>query len=270
MSKTVLITGASGGIGLATAQHFLARGWNTCMSARRVNELDSLAANPNALVVQLDVTDATQIDAAVASTLRRFGQIDVVVNNAGAGLAGAFEAMSMADLRAHFEVNVLGAMAVTKAVLPHMRQRGQGVIVNVTSVTGRIGLPLLSPYVAAKFAVEGWSESLRYELLPHGIRVKLVEPGGVRTRFAHTWRMHDAYEPLQSLVRDRMTAGTASSPGPEIVAPTIFRAATDGSQRLRYAAAGAGTFLFLAGWLPDNAVRALVTRSFAKAIRVAR
>jgi NAD(P)-dependent dehydrogenase (short-subunit alcohol dehydrogenase family) len=179
MARVILITGCSSGIGGLTAELFAARGWSVAATARRPEEvsLDNVAA------LRLDVTDEASIASAVASTVDRFGTIDVLVNNAGYGLFGPLEGATAVEFEAQFRTNVLGPVSVIRHVLPLMRARRTGVIVNVSSLAGRVATPFMSGYNASKFALEGLSESLRYELSLHGIRVKLVEPAHFKTDF---------------------------------------------------------------------------------------
>jgi short-subunit dehydrogenase len=143
-----------------------------------------------------------------------------------------------------------------------MRSRRSGVIVNVSSITGRLGIPFLAPYVASKHALEGLSEAMAYELRPFGVRVKLIEAGGVRTSFSHEWSVSPDYEPTSSKVRARMKAGAQKAAGPEGVAAVIYQAATDSAQRLRYPANGAGQLLRLRRLLPETVMRNLIARAF--------
>jgi NAD(P)-dependent dehydrogenase (short-subunit alcohol dehydrogenase family) len=182
-SRTVLITGCSTGFGEATARLFAARGWNVVATMRRPEAGRALAALDNVLVTRLDVQDRASIDAAIAAGIARFGRIDVLVNNAGFGV---FEATSRQRMLEQFEVNVFGLMDVTRAILPHFRANRSGVIVNISSSGGVFALPMTSLYNASKFALEGFSESLAYELAGLGISVKIVEPGDVlSTDFGH-------------------------------------------------------------------------------------
>ena len=182
-SKTILITGASIGIGRATAELFQSRGWNVVATMRKPDAGKDLVALPNVLVTKLDVTDQSSIDAAISAAIARFGSIDVLVNNAGYGLYGILEATSIDQIRQQFETNVIGLLATTKAVIPHFRRQHSGVIVNIGSIAGRISLPTGAPYNGTKFAVEGISEALLYEMRAIGVRVKLVEPGVIKTNF---------------------------------------------------------------------------------------
>jgi len=262
--KTVLITGASGGVGEATARLFARKGWNVVASARAVERIGGWADRPNIFRLAMDVTDEAGVQAAVSSAAAHFGGLDALVNNAGAGLAGAFESISEADLKAVFDVNLFGPARTIRAAIPHLRARKSGVIVNVTSITGRLGLPFMAPYDSTKFALEGLSESLSYELSAVGIRVKLVEPGGVRTQFSHKWVRNALYNPTLDGLIDRMAVGMTKAKGPEGVARAIFRAANDRSARLRYTANGSGPLILLNRLLPPSIWRGMVASSFLK------
>ena len=238
--QTVLITGCSSGIGRIAARLFAERGWNVAATARSAESLTELAAS-NVAVFALDVTSEPSIAAAVAAALDRFGRIDVLVNNAGFGVFGPLEGISHADLAREFDVNVLGLAAVTRHVLPQMRRQRSGTIINMSSIGGLVTSPLCSAYYASKFAVEGLSDSLAYELKPHNIRVKLIEPGHFKTDFISrslTWVSHDAYEPHASNMRAWIERGDRHAPSPEPVAEAVYRAATDRSSRLRYPVKG--------------------------------
>ena len=178
--KTILITGASSGYGLETARHFLAKGWSVVATMRSPRE-DLLPRSPAMRMLPLDVTD----DKSIAAAVEAAGPIDALVNNAGIGVAGAFEATPMDHIRKVFETNTFGVMAMTQAVIPQMRERGSGVIVNVTSSATLAPFPLAAPYTASKQAIEGFTGSLALELAAFNVRAKLVEPGyGPTTRFS--------------------------------------------------------------------------------------
>lgn len=183
--KVWFITGASTGFGRLLAEHVLALGGTVVATARTPDALKDLELRypATAMLARLDVTDAGQVEGAVQDALARFGQVDVLVNNAGYGLTGAFEEVNDAELKHLFETNVFGLIRVTKALLPHLRERRSGHIVNLSSVGGLVGLPGWSMYNATKFAVEGMSEALALELEPLGISVTIVEPGPFRTDF---------------------------------------------------------------------------------------
>jgi NAD(P)-dependent dehydrogenase (short-subunit alcohol dehydrogenase family) len=237
MTKCVLITGASCGIGLATADYFHRKGWNVAASMRDPAKDHILGERPGLIRPQLDVTDPNSIQAAVDEVLQHWGRIDVLINNAGYGLIGPFEAADEMQIRRQFEVNVFGLMAVTRAVLPSMRAAGSGTVVNISSMSGYTTFPYYSLYHAGKWAVEGFSESLRYELESFGIRVKLVEPGVVKTDF-HTRSKENAalavYEPHCERSLERMDRFYRFGNSAERVAETVYRAATGTGAKLRY------------------------------------
>ncbi|WP_448950827.1 oxidoreductase [Labrys neptuniae] len=180
------ITGASSGLGKALAEAVLAKGWRAVLTARRPEVLADLVADheDNALALTLDVTDADAVDRAVAAAEARFGHIDVAVNNAGYGYLAAIEEGEDAAIRAQFETNVFGLIGVTKRLLPGMRARRSGHIVNVSSLGGLVAFAATGYYHATKFAVEALSESLAQEVAPLGIKVTIVEPGAFRTDWA--------------------------------------------------------------------------------------
>ena len=181
-----LVTGCSTGFGHALAERILARGWRVVATARgadRVADLVSLAPD-RALAVDLDVTDPAQVSSAVAAATERFGRVDVLVNNAGYGYQSSVEEGDEAEIRAEFDANVFGLFAMTRAVLPGMRERRGGAIVNITSVAGLVGFPASGYYAASKHAVEGFSDALAAEVSPLGISVTCIEPGPFRTNWA--------------------------------------------------------------------------------------
>jgi NAD(P)-dependent dehydrogenase (short-subunit alcohol dehydrogenase family) len=240
--KTILITGASSGIGKATAVRFQAEGRNVIATMRDPAAGADLAALDNVLVTRLDVTDAGSIATAVGEGIARFGRIDVLLNNAGYGAYGPLEAFSTERIRRQFDTNVIGLLEVTKAVLPHMRANRAGTIVNISSIGGQITFPLGTLYHGTKFAVEGLSEALHYELEPFGIRVRIVEPGMIRTDFggrSFDFAMDEGvadYGPTAAAM-GRLFGKLAADPSaPEIVAGVIWAAANDTSKRLRFSA----------------------------------
>jgi NAD(P)-dependent dehydrogenase (short-subunit alcohol dehydrogenase family) len=258
-TKTILITGASTGIGKATALMFHKRDWNVIATMRSPEKGTDLQQLDRCVVLPLDVTDVGSIEGAIASGIQQFGSIDGVVNNAGYALMGAFEPCEPAQIEKQFATNVFGLMAVTRALLPHFRQKRSGTIINVASVGGRITFPAYTLYHSTKWAVEGFSESLQYELAPFNIRVKIVEPGPIKTDFYDRspdfgqGQGKEAYQSFLDRVMPQMDkAGREGSP-PEAVAEVIFKAATDSSKRLRYPAGSiAGQLLLLRKILPDS------------------
>jgi NAD(P)-dependent dehydrogenase (short-subunit alcohol dehydrogenase family) len=181
--RTVLVTGASSGIGEATARAFLERGWTVHTAARRTEQMASLAA-AGANVHYLDLTDETSIGDLVSRLGKEPGSLDAIVNNAGIGVYGSVEEVSMGEARRQFEVNLFGIARLTQLILPAMRESRSGTIVNVSSIGGRVYTPMGAWYHASKHALEGWSDCLRLEVAPFGIRVVIVEPGAIETEFA--------------------------------------------------------------------------------------
>jgi NAD(P)-dependent dehydrogenase (short-subunit alcohol dehydrogenase family) len=235
--KTVLITGCSSGYGLETARHFHSHGWNVVATMRTPHE-DILPRSERLRVLPLDVTKPESIAAALAAS----GPIDVLVNNAGIGLLGAFEATPMATTREVFETNTFGVIAMTQALLPQFRARRSGVVVNVTSSAALTPMPLVAVYTASKMAIEGFTASLAYELETFNIRVKLVEPGyGPTTRFTQNGgtRMQglipEAYAPFAQRIFAAFTQPTEFTLEAD-VAEAVWRAANDVSGQLRFPA----------------------------------
>ena len=239
MKKTVLITGASSGFGRATVKVFAKQGWNVIASMRSPEKETELSGIEGILVTRLDVTDKGSIQEAIQAGIRKFGAIDVLVNNAGYGAIGVLEAAPEDVIRQQFEVNLFGLIEVTKGVLPYMRARQSGVIINVSSVGGRMTFPFCSLYHATKFAVEGLTESLQYELDPLGIHVKIVEPGGYKTDFAgRSMSLYgagglDGYQERFDKLLKRLDQWPMSENISE-VADVIYEAASDGTEKLRY------------------------------------
>jgi len=235
--KTVLITGCSSGYGLETARHFHAQGWNVIATMRQPRQ-GLLPLSDRIRLLALDVTRPDSI----ASTIEAAGPIDVLVNNAGIGVVGAFEATPMATVREVFDTNTFGVMAMMQAVIPQFRQRKAGVIVNVTSSVTLAAMPLAGVYTASKAAIEGLTGSVAFELAAFDIRVKLVEPGyAPTTRFTENGgaRMQglipDAYVPFAQPIFEAFGKPAAVTTETD-VAQAVWQAANDTSQRLRFAA----------------------------------
>ncbi|WP_395773649.1 SDR family oxidoreductase [Agrobacterium pusense] len=238
MTKTILITGTSSGYGKATAEFFLSRGWNVIATMRRPDP-DRLVGNTDRLrVLPLDVTD----EQSIAALIDAAGPVDVLVNNAGIGMVGAFEATPISAIRTIFETNSFGVMAMTQAIIPQMRKRRSGTIINVTSSATLASFPLAAAYTASKQAIQGFSGSLSHELGHFNIRVKLVEPGyAPTTRFAT-----NAIVPLEQLLPEdyRDFAGPilegfakpAMTTSEGDVAEAIWSAVHDLSGQLRFPA----------------------------------
>lgn len=262
MRKTVLITGASSGIGEATAKYFLQKGWNISATMRSPEKADVWTKTEKVICPRLDVTDSETIAAAISETLEYFGRIDVLVNNAGYALMGPLEGVTSEQLNRQFKTNVFGLISTIQAILPIFRRQGGGTIINVASIGGRLAFPLASCYHSTKWAVEGLSESLRYELDRDKIRVKIIEPGGIKTNFIHrgtAWANHPVYTDMIHQVKDFSEKINDSLPEALGVAKTIYRAASDRSGRLRYSPHGEA-FLILHKILPDIIWRSLVAK----------
>jgi NAD(P)-dependent dehydrogenase (short-subunit alcohol dehydrogenase family) len=238
MPKSVLITGCSeGGIGNAAAEQLAAKGYKVFATVRKAAKAGALASNPNVTVLEMDVRD----DASVKSALAQAGNVDVLVNNAGFEVWGPLEEMTVEDIKDQFETNVYGPFRLITGVVPGMRNRGSGVIVNVSSVAGRVGAPLNGLYAASKWALEALSESLKYEIGHFGVRVHLVEPGGVETPFGSNRRLVGAAAGVESPYAEMLTQWEAASSRlntggaakPETVASVIVDAIENG-EKFRY------------------------------------
>jgi NAD(P)-dependent dehydrogenase (short-subunit alcohol dehydrogenase family) len=252
MTKTVLITGSSTGIGRASALLFHQKGWQVAASMRTPEREQELAKMDRMFCPRLDVTDEASIARAVEETIARFGGIDVLVNNAGYSVFGPFEAAGIDQVQRQFDVNLFGMMHVTRALLPHFRERRSGVIVNVSSIAGRMTFPYMSLYHASKWAVDGFSESLAFELGSLGIRVKIVAPGPVRTDFyGRSMDMAEgehaqAYQPAYGKTVETMKRFGKHGYRPERTARAIYRAATRRSRKMHYAGDPMAAALLLA------------------------
>ena len=238
--KSIVITGASSGIGKATAKYFAAKGWRVAATMRKPENESDLEQIKNLSMYQLDVTDTASINNATQQILDDFGTVDVVLNNAASGLFGPFEAATPEQIMRIFDTNVFGLMAVTRAFLPHFRANEAGMFLNVTSFGGLAAFPLLSLYHGTKWAVEGFTESLWYELGVLGIQVKLLEPGAVATdfngrstAFAMQPELTDYNDIMAKFQSANGDSGSAASSA-EDIARSIYEATTDGRPQLRY------------------------------------
>ena len=255
-TKTILITGAGQGIGRATVELFSERGWNVAAMVRSEPQ-PYKSGKGTVKTFSMDVTNPEAVTSGIADAIAAFERIDVIVNNAGYARAGAFEEQSDAEIRQHFETNLFGAMSVTRTILPHMRANGAGRIINVSSICGRMTLPLLSAYCSTKWALDGFSEALSFELKSIGLKVKIIEPGVIRTKFVgNTMKLtrqpnHEAYDQFVGNVLPNLKAWEDSAPEPDRVARSIWTAATDMWPRLRYHPAGLMT-IAPRGLVPGN------------------
>jgi NAD(P)-dependent dehydrogenase (short-subunit alcohol dehydrogenase family) len=242
--KVALVTGSSSGIGYETALMLARNGFDTYATMRNTNKSKEIAEitkkeNLPLRVLKLDVTDDKSVDDAINNILNEKKSIEVVVNNAGYGLMGSIEDSSLDEIKAQFETNFFGAIRVMQKVLPIMRQQKAGTIVNVSSIAGRIGFPMGSSYVSSKFALEGLSESMSYELEQFGIRILLIEPGVINTNFAFVTPKkaldtNSPYSPIMNKMQENLVSTIANGTSPKEVANVILRAITEDSPERRY------------------------------------
>lgn len=275
-TQTILITGASSGIGKATAEVFAAKGWNVCATMPEIAADESLTQVPNVLVARLDVRDEASINDTVAECKERFGSIDALHSNAGYGQYGVFEGISKTQIQAEFDVNVFGAMNVLRAVLPEFRAQGGGQVLVTSSSGGIYGLPTMTLYITTKFALEGFFESVSYELAAQNISVKLIEPGGVDTDFHPTAARlstgdggiavyTDFYERVAAKVNKIIDSHSLLSA--EEVANAVYQAATDSTDRLRYVVGkGAESIINARREKPEREFRDLIKSEFGLGI----
>jgi len=266
----ILLTGCSSGIGRASALALAARGHRVFATARKKDDLATLERD-GLTALLLDVTDAATIAAAVGTVLSSAGRLDVLVNNAGYPQYGSVEEVTLEQWRAQFDVNLFGTLAVTQAVLPAMRKQKSGRIINVSSVAGKLGIPFAAPYCASKHALEAMSDALRVEVSPFGIRVVLVEPGPVETRFGDRARAGVAsllsgpgpYQDLYKLAERAMNVDFQRGNLPaEAVAKVIVEASESPRPRPRYAVGiMARAYIALRRALPDRWLDAQMRRT---------
>jgi NAD(P)-dependent dehydrogenase (short-subunit alcohol dehydrogenase family) len=246
--KVAVVTGSSTGIGYETSLILSRNGFLTYATMRNLNKSENIKSvatkeNMPIQIRQLDVTDEVSITNAIKAISSEAGRIDVLVNNAGYGLNGAFEDLAIDEIKAQYETNVFGLIRTTQAVLPIMRRQRSGTIVNISSGAGRFGFPSSSAYVSTKFAVEGLSESMSYELEPFGIRVVIVEPGVIRTNFLDgvvvAKKSKDPNSPYSQMMQ-KVTTGfeemMKNASSPDIVAKVVLNAIRDKNPNLRYLA----------------------------------
>jgi NAD(P)-dependent dehydrogenase (short-subunit alcohol dehydrogenase family) len=266
MAKTVLITGVSSGIGRVTAELFARNGWQVVGTVRDTTSMGAWASANNVLLLPLDVTSEQSVATAVNATLVTYGTIDALVNNAGYGQFGPLEGASSEDVELQFATNVFGVIALIRHVMPLMRKRREGVIVNVGSLGGRFAAPFASLYHATKFAIEGLSESLRYEASLHGVRVKVVEPSLFKTGFITRSLRKSAHPDYDAAFTNYMGwvyLENQKAPTPEAVAKAILKAAEDRSPKLRYPVKS-WVLLTLTRILPDAVFRSLLAQGMTR------
>ena len=275
ISKAVLVTGCSTGIGRATAEHLAAKGWTVYATARRADSIRDLA-DKGCRTLAVDVCDEASMRAAVETIERAEGAVGVLINNAGYGQEGPFEEVPMAEVRRQFETNVFGLIRLTQLVLPGMRRQGWGRIVNLSSMGGKLTLPGGAFYHATKHAVEALSDALRFEVQRFGVDVIVVEPGPIKTRFGDTaiGSVHataataSPYAEFNSVLVRRIKEAYEGpmgrfAAGPEAVARVIEDSISAERPRTRYVVTAAARMLMgLRRWLPDRAFDAFLRTQF--------
>lgn len=271
--RTIVVTGTNSGFGKAIVERFAAAGWNVAATVRRPEERPELFADlPNVRIFPLDVTDQTQVDQFAAAVHTAFGAVDVVVNNAGYFLMGPLETNTMAQIRAQYETNVFGLIMVTKAFLPHMRERRAGMIINIASSSAKANYPFVGAYGSSKWAVAGLTEALAIELMPFNIKVKSVFPGthatkiftkirnGLRTEGVSSAAV-TAYKPyIENFFATQ--EGVPQIASPRNVAEIVYRAALANDDRTDYVAGRDAAFLvLLKRLLPQQAFKRMQAAS---------
>ncbi|SES31060.1 SDR family oxidoreductase [Pedobacter rhizosphaerae] len=245
--QTIFITGASSGLGKATAQLFQKQGWRVIATMRNVDNEFEVSKLENVILLPLDVTDVAQIQATVKNVVENY-EVDVVFNNAGYGLIGALESFEDAQIERQIATNLMGVIRITQAFVPYFRAKRRGMFINVTSSFGIIGFPTCSIYSATKFAVDGFSESMSYELAQFGVVVKVLAPGGIQTDFATRSvdvGQHEAYSQLTVEVsKGYSSEKIAQYARVEDIAEEVFTAVNDGTVKLRYVVGKDATALY--------------------------
>ena len=238
MSKTIFITGASSGLGKATAKLFQSKGWNVIATMRKPEKETELNQLENITLLPLDVTDLEQIKETAQKAIDL--GVDVVFNNAGYGLMGALEATSDEKIQQQLNTNILGVLRVTKAFIPYFRTKKNGLFITTTSMGGFVGYPISSVYHATKFALEGWSESLSFELSQFNIGIKTIAPGVILTDFLGSslnMNSHPEYQDIENKLFGGFSEESVKEASTaEQIAQTVYEAATDGKDQIRYVA----------------------------------
>lgn len=239
MQNTIFITGASSGLGKSTAKLFQSKGWRVIATMRNPEKETELNKLKDVIILPLDVTDPKQIISIIAEVTNLYF-VDVVINNAGYGLIGVLESLTEEQIQRQITTNLLSVILVTRAFTSHFREKRSGTFINITSTFGLIGFPTCSIYSATKFAIDGFSESMAYELAQFGIKVKIIAPGGMQTDFAvrsMELGQHDAYEQLTLEVsKGYSTEKISNYTKVEDIAQIVYESATDNKNQLRYIA----------------------------------
>jgi short-subunit dehydrogenase len=268
-NKVILITGTSSGIGEATVELFLGKGWKVAATVRKITAELKAKQTDSLTYFELDVTKPATISKCLEQVKAQFGRLDCVVNNAGYGSFGPFEGSCESDMTTQYDVNVFGVMRVTRAAIPYLIKQDESTIINISSIGGRVTLPFYALYNSSKWAVDGFSEGLRYELAKYNIQVKIIEPGPIKTDFydrsaniideALTGEQLDHFHKVKNKVKSFEANGTS----PDIVANTIYKAATDNKDRVRYPVGrGVGMVLLFKRLLPTTWVQGVMAKLF--------
>jgi len=259
MKQTVVITGSSSGIGLETAKYFHSNGWNVIATMRNPDKRNTDLHSLDIDIQHLDVTDIISIRNVINYAINKYEKIDVIVNNAGYLLKGVFEYARSEDIIAQFKTNVFGVMELTREIIPHFRKNNAGTIINISSIGGKISVPFSEIYNSTKWAIEGFSEGLYYELLKFNIKVKIIEPGVIKSDFyGRSMNEIDLQKDLEYMeiyekFNNKNNAIIERGSHPKVIAEVIYKVANDKSNRLRYhAGAFSGLLLFLRKFLPDK------------------
>lgn len=256
MNKVVFITGTSSGIGLATAKYFYSKGWNVVATMRnptqRITELHRIKG---ITILHLDVCDEVSMKRAILTTIKTYGKIDVLINNAGYGLTGSLDSMTRQKIEESFQTNIIGLIDLTRLIIPYMKEQRYGTIINISSMVGKISSPFYSIYCSTKHAIEGFSECLAFETEPFGIKVKIIEPGFINTDF-YRYNMiykkpyyNKKYEEFaHKIVKSTCKLGNNGS-CPLVVAETIYKASNSNSNKLRYTVGSMSKLLIILHFL---------------------
>lgn len=276
--SVALVTGASSGFGLLVSVALAREGYQVVASMRNMQNKEMLTTVASEAgvydrieVISLDVTDFATVESVVNDVTNRYGRIDVLVNNAGFAVGGFVEELSIEEWERQFATNFFGLVAVTKAVLPIMRTQRSGKIINISSISGRVGFPAMEPYVASKFAVEGFSESLRLEMLPYGVHVVLIEPGSFKTNIwskglqGVSVRSDSPYAKEMKTIVQYVNRVAKTAPPPDEVIRQIIKAVQSPTPRLRYPVGrGVKLTLMLKNWLPWKWWERIFLKTFNK------
>ncbi|TNE51814.1 MAG: SDR family NAD(P)-dependent oxidoreductase [Deltaproteobacteria bacterium] len=271
MSQVIMITGASSGMGKDFALALLKKGHMVYGLARRVEKMQDIV-QAGGKAIAMDITDEAQVQSAVEQVIREKGRVDVLINNAGYAVYGPVEEVPIDKARRQFEVNMFGLASITQKVLPHMRERGSGRIINISSMGGKVYTPMGAWYHATKHALEGWSDCLRVELMPFGIDVVIIEPGGIATEFTDVFQANLQGDSengpyasgLQSIIQSTKQMASQLSP-PSVITKLILRAVHSKRPKTRYVAgAYAKPLIFMRKYLSDRMFDRILNSQFQK------